>query len=266
MLSFNIGKPIAKIIEGKLKNEIIYLDTDEKCCVKHSKKCERRPCCEECTELSQKIGKEMKINGKLQPIPDITTRSVALVCGPSGSGKSTYASEYLKMYRALFPKNPIYVFSRLDKDPVIDQLRPYRIKIDEELIENPIDIIQEMHDCIVLFDDTDTIQDDKLKKIVSKLKNDILETGRHNNIYVIITSHLINGNDKKDTRTMLNECHSLTVFPKSGSSYAITYALKNYFGFNNQLIKRILESDSRWVTINKTYPQYVMTQNEIYIT
>jgi len=211
--------------------------------------------------------KELKLKkSKLSPMPDPWHRQVLYIAGPSGSGKSTYASEYIKNYKKIFPKNNVYIFSRLEDDPVLDPLNPIRINIDDALIEEPIDIINEFStNDLILFDDTDTIQDKKLKEAVSKVKNDILETGRHNNLYIVVTSHLINGNDRKDTRTILNEANFLTVFPKSGAAHGIRYVLKNYIGLSNDDIEYILEIPSRWVTIGKNYPQFVMYENGCYI-
>ena len=46
---------------------------------------------------------------------------------------------------------------------------PIRIPIDESLVEKPIDVTQQLKGgCLVIFDDIDTILDDKLKKAVMK--------------------------------------------------------------------------------------------------
>jgi adenosyl cobinamide kinase/adenosyl cobinamide phosphate guanylyltransferase len=195
--------------------------------------------------------------GKIVPVPNLNTREICYVAGPSGSGKSTWASKYIKLYLKMFPECDFIVVSRLNSDKALDYLEPTRV-IPEDL-EEPLDIHETLQDGdIVLFDDTDTIQDDKIKKAVSKMKNDILETGRHKNIMCIITSHLINGNDRKDTRTVLNECHNMTVFPKAGGAYGIRYALSKYWGMPNKMIDEILQLPSRWVTISKMAPQYVL--------
>lgn len=281
MLSLSQGRPFAKIVGGKMNGKIIHIDTgDNKCCGGCSDKCtSRKKCCGGCKMCCSskgaglikrnEIGNEFTIEdeGKMMHIPNIDTREVPFIAGPSGSGKSTYAANYIKMFKKIFPKNDIFVFSRLAEDPVIDALDPTRIIIDESLIENPIDATSELSEgSLVLFDDIDTVQDKKLKDAISKLKNDILEIGRHSNIYCVNTSHLINSNDKKDARTMMNECHSLTVFPKSGSAYQIKYALKNYFGLSPQQIQEILDLPSRWVTLFKSYPQCVLHEKGCYIT
>jgi len=231
------ARPIARIHDGK-KTQILKISDTEK-------------------------GSKALTFDRCEIIPNIFTREVLYIAGPSGSGKTTIAVKYLEEYKKIFPKNPIFVFSRLKHDPALDlkHLKIRRILIDQSLIDEPIDIETELFNCLVLFDDCNTIQDTKLKQTVSKVMNDILEVGRHQNIYTIITSHLINMNEKKDSRTILNECHAIIIFPKSGSAYQIKYALHHYFGLSNKQILGLLNLKSRWVMINKTAPQYILSEH-----
>jgi len=245
MLNLEDGKPIAQIIGGKNNKKIVYI-----------------------ADNSDKGFEKIKIfdNSRLIPVINIDGREVNYIAGPSGSGKTTYAAQQIQVFKKLFPYNTVYVFSRLNEDKVLDKLRPIRVLLDNSLIEDPIDIHKEFKEGdMILFDDCDTIQDKTLKEAISKLKNDILETGRHLNLYIIITSHLINGNDRKDTRTILNEAHTLTIFPKSGSAYGIRYVLEKYVGLSKKSIDKILKLPSRWVTIGKNYPQYVLYDKGVYL-
>lgn len=191
----------------------------------------------------------------LQPIPQMKTRDTIYVAGPSGSGKSTYVSKYTEMYEKMFPGNPIYLLSRVDDDDSLDKLNITRIKINEELVTNPL-VPEDVENSLVIFDDTDTIQDKNIRDSLTHFKNDLLETGRHNNITVAITSHLIN--KSHETRTVINESQNYTFFPYSGSTKAIKYLLSEYIGVEKSMIVRILNLDTRWVTIKKTYPMVVM--------
>lgn len=279
MLSLDNGRPVSKIEGGKLDKKIIYITEEEgeggcmggyACCEKcDCKKCIKRPCCKHCEVYFGKGSDnlERKIilkKGKMIPLPNIDTREVVYIAGPSGSGKSTYAANYIKIYKKIFPKNPIIIFSRKDSDPVLDELKPSRFIIDESIVDEPIDIIKELdHGACILFDDCNTFQDEKIKKAVAKLMHDILEIGRSANIYCVVTSHLINPNERKDARTIWNEAHTVTIFPKSGNRHGMTYALKNYCGFDNKQINEILSLPSRWVTIGKQYPLYVLHERGI---
>jgi|ERR1700753_10840 len=265
MFSFDSGKPIAVIKGGTFNGEILFVDSeDSKCCGGCSYKCSRQACCNDCSMCYDKmiLPKDIGIEGDFQHIPNEKER-VIYIAGPSGSGKSTYASKYIEMYLKLFPHAKFFVFSRLNDDEPLDKLNPHRVTIDQSLIEEPIDITQDViPDSIILFDDIDTIQDKKLQLAVNKLKADILEIGRHMNIRCVITSHLVNPNERSASRTLLNEMQTLTVFPNAGSTYQIEYALKKYFGFSTKQIRSVLDmKNTRWVTIFKDYPQVILTEH-----
>lgn len=258
MFSYKKGKPIAYITGGYLDTKILHTCEDNKS--------------ESESGSSESISSEYESNnnekkyvmlpvGKFSPLLNPNERSVSYVAGPSGSGKTTYALKLIKNYAKIHPKKIFILFSRTDykSDPAYKGLRANQILIDENLITDPIDITQELKNgCIVLFDDCNTIQNDAIKKVVDKLMGDIMEIGRKLDITIIITNHLVIPNEKKIARTIMNEMHSLTCFPKSGSSQQISYALSKYFGLNKQQISQIMNISSRWVTISKTYPMYVL--------
>jgi hypothetical protein len=213
--------------------------------------------------VKDKQNKEILIHeGEIQPLPKYNERECIYVAGPSGSGKSTYIAAYASEYLKMFPGNKLFVFSRVANDECIDQLKPIRVMINEELIEDPISP-QELANSLVIFDDTDTIPNKKLKDVITALKNDLLETGRHEDIYVAITSHLIT--NYRETRTVLNECHSITLFPAGGSTYSIKYVLKNYGGMDKNDIEKAIGLPSRWITLKKTYPQCIIYAKGIYL-
>jgi|WetSurMetagenome_2_1015567.scaffolds.fasta_scaffold00833_18 hypothetical protein len=233
--------PIVEIIGGKYSGEVIFLDTDKK------------------------GAREIKIKDKgvIKQIPKVNTREFVYIAGPSGSGKTTKVAEYVSTYKQLFPENDIFLFSRLSEDEAIDHLDIIRIPITTKL--DRVNVVNDIKDALVIFDDIDTIPDKKLRSKVYEIQNDILEIGRHNNIHIIVTSHLINGNDRKNTRTILNEAHTITIFPKAGGSYGIEYVLKNYIGLSMKQISKLLKLPSRSVTISKTFPQYVFYDKGIYL-
>lgn len=247
MLNYKDGTPIAKVfnLKGRSPGKLLYLNT------KNDKQ-------------YQPSISNVRIEPRLNPY----NRTVSYVAGPSGSGKTTYALELIKPYLELYPDKPFFLFSRTDfkDDPAYKGLNPLQIPVNEKLITHPIDITQELKGgSIVLFDDCNTIQDDKLRKVIEKLIGDILEVGRKLDITIVITSHLVIPNERKMARTILNEMQMLTVFPKSGSSQQIRYALKQYYGLTNKQIEHILGLKSRWVTISKSYPNYVLYENGCFI-
>jgi len=180
-----------------------------------------------------------KPNLKFQPIPDKNVeRSIRYVTGASGSGKSYWTKNYAEEYHRIFPKRDVYMISSLRDDPSIDKLKYIkRLKIHEPAFINDDIQAGDFKDSLVIFDDTDCLQNKVLKKKIDAILNAILETGRHFNTEVVYTSHLAcNG---LDTRRILNECKSVTIFPNGLGGKAMKYLLDNYFGLDKEQIKKI---------------------------
>lgn len=268
MLSYKKGRPIAYVIGGYMGTSILYVserDNNEK---------NNEESSEEYSEESTEESSEEDITfinlpvGKFSPLLNPNERSVSYIAGPSGCGKTTFAINLIKSYAKIHPKKIFYLFSRTEykQDPAYNGLRANQIMLDETLISDPIDITQELRNgSIILFDDCNTIQNDALKKVIDKLMGDIMEIGRKLDITIIITNHLVIPNEKKIARTIMNELQTLTCFPKCGSAQQITHALKTYFGLNNKQISQILNIPSRWVTVSKTYPMYVLYETGCFI-
>jgi hypothetical protein len=250
MLNLNKGRPIAKVIGGEYNGIIIYIDNDiDKNDITIEKIKSRK-------SKNNTPFKEFHLDsGYLVPIPNDKEVERLYIAGPSGSGKSTYAAEYISQFLKMFKGRKFYIFSRLNEDDILDKLDPIRIIINNELIRKPIQP-KELMKSIVLFDDIDTIPDKQLTENVRKLRDDLLETGRHEEIYTVSTSHQLM--NYKQTRTLLNESTSVTFFPQSGSSYHIKRFLREYCGLDKPQIKKILGLPSRWITISKTFPMYVL--------
>lgn len=207
--------------------------------------------------------KEFSIHdGQVIPLPNPDKRECIYVSAPSGSGKSTWCANYIREFQLMYPDREVYIFSRLAKDPVLDKLNPIRMIINEKLVEEPIDP-SEIPNSLVLFDDCDTIPDKKQKQAVLNLRNDLLETGRHDDIFVLCTSHYITNH--KETKVLLNESSYVTFFPSSSGQYTIRYFLKTYCGLGKNEINKIMGLPSRWVTIRKIYPMMIIYQSGCYV-
>lgn len=248
-MAFNmdkIGRQICKVEGGKHNNKIISLFLEED------------------DEINKKFDTlNLNSNSKFQHLPNSESeREILYVCGPSGSGKSTYTKNYIKQFKKLKKNYPIYLFSSLPDDPSIDDIEPKRIIIDDRLISDPI-TCEDLKNSLCIFDDIDVISNKKHRDAVYALLNSILEIGRHHSIYCILTNHLpTNG---RDTRRILNECHSITYFPHSGGGRGMKYLLSEYLGMDKKTIKKIKNSKSRWATIFKNYPQFAMTENNLFL-
>ena len=140
-----------------------------------------------------------------------------------------------------------------------------QVKIDESLLENPIDIEKDIKKgSLIIFDDCSTVINKKVKEAINNLIIDILEVGRKLGIWVIMTNHLVNPAERKLGRVILNELQTFTFFPRSGSAYQIRYCLKQYFGLSKKQIDAIFELPSRWVTVRRQYPMVVIYQHGAY--
>jgi hypothetical protein len=115
----------------------------------------------------------------------------------------------------------------------------------------------------VIFDDIDAISDKKVKQAVMDFRSQILLTGRHYNISVLSTSHMIC--DYRATREQINESHFITFYPAGGANYHIKRFLKEYCGLKQNDITKILGLPSRWVTVHKNYPMYVLSKDHAFM-
>lgn len=199
---------------------------------------------------------------KFIPVPDDTReRDILYICGPSGSGKSTYVVSYLNEYKRKYKKRPIFVLSALKEDETLDKVKGLkRIKLDDKMWSDPLEAEMFEESCVVA-DDVDVIGDKKIREACITLINQILEIGRHFKITLIMTNHL--ATNGKDTRRILNEAHSVTVFPHS-SVHSIKYLMEKYVGVDKKDFKIAKASGSRWMTIHKNYPQVIMTERMIW--
>tara|TARA_R110000787_G_scaffold1972_2_gene8204 strand:- start:1490 stop:2257 length:768 start_codon:yes stop_codon:yes gene_type:complete len=247
MLSFTKEKGsrrIARILGGNLNGKYLYLHSSNGSGGGDSKK-----------EILLK-------EGIMVPLPNRNIVEKIYVTAPSGSGKSTWVGKWMSEYRRMFKQSEIFVFSSIARDKSIDKNDPIRIKLDEELIQDPINP-DEIPNSLVVFDDTDTISNVRIKTGISIFRDFMLEQGRHFNIRMLITSHLLS--NYKHTRRILNESTCVVVFPKAGSgTFHIKKFLQQYCGFNNKQIKKFINLPSRWVAIYRSYPQYVMYESGCY--
>jgi len=204
-------------------------------------------------------------SGMLQQLPPKHRRFCQFIFGSSGSGKSTYASKLLKEYKNIYPENPIYLISPKEKDPVLDKLNPYRIIINEKnfLSDDRLEDLNEISDSCILFDDVEGVTNKKIRDNIDALRNKILLVGRSYNISCITILHIaMNG---YSTKIVLNESEFFTFFPNSGTNNAIVKTLQNYIGLSKAQVNEILNLNSRWVTIHKQYPMYVLYNQGWYL-
>jgi hypothetical protein len=214
---------------------------------------------------AKKIYNEITLTGdeEFQCIPNPETeRQILYITGRSGSGKSYYTLHYCLEYKKMYPKRDIYMFSALGEDSTIDKLKGLkRIKLTEAFCNEEI-TSEDFKNAMVIFDDTDVISDKKIRNKVNSIMNNILQVGRHHNTSCIITTHTAcNG---KDTKIILNEAHSITIFPNGLGNRSLKYLLDSYLGLDKVQCKKIKKLNSRWVSIVKTFPMSIISQKNAY--
>jgi len=186
-------------------------------------------------------------------------RMIWYISGMSGSGKSYFAGQLLKKYKKLYPKNEIFIFSSVNEDKSLDSLKVNRINL-EGLLNEDLQS-DDFANSIVIFDDCDCITNKNIKNKVLSIQNQILEKGRHNNVSCIVTSHV--ATDGTSTKKILNESVRLVIFPANANGRTLKYLLENYLGFDKHQIKYMKDLKTRPLTICKTYPQLVISDNMI---
>lgn len=270
---------ICEVVGGQNNGLVIYINQGH-CCDKCSMMCKRtkKKCCNDC--LSSIYGgchscennqysphyqtpiKEFKIfnNSEMIPLPKDKPEH-GYIFGKTGSGKSAFCVKYANKYQELFD-NPVYLISNVNKDEEIDKIK--------DLIRIPIEDIKEdkitpesIHDSLIIFDDVDSISDKKISNMVEKLRDLLLTTGRHHNVYCLITSHL--GANFNHTKVPINESAFVVIFPRGGNWVQLDRILKNYCGLDREEETKIKRLQSRWVMINKNYPSYVVYEKGCYL-
>lgn len=198
-----------------------------------------------------------KDNEYLQLIPRKKDREILYIVGASGSGKSYYALQYLKEYKKKHKDNPIYLFSALDEDATLDQMKAIkRIDINNEDFINESFEINDFKDSCVIMDDIDVITNKRIRAKVYHLMDMIAQVGRHTKTTCLVTSHLpCKGNE---TKIIINEAHNVVFFPRGLGGSALSYLLEKQLGLSKKEIDKIKKTRSRAVVYVKTYPNVLL--------
>jgi hypothetical protein len=201
---------------------------------------------------------ELDDGGMFEPLtsPDPKRREVWYIAGQSGSGKSYIAKGLAHFYHKLYPERGVYLVSKLNEDATLDTLKFLkRINIQSFVDDYPD--LDEFKDCMVIFDDYDTLTGDA-EKVISKIVDDLAIMGRHTNTTMLCLSHYLT--NYKKTRLLLNEATNIVVYPLSTSYHALRYLLKNYVGVDEEDLKRQRKLGSRWLAYAKGFPQFMIAQ------
>jgi hypothetical protein len=196
------------------------------------------------------------------PTPDekgVGARKVLYVTGRSGAGKSYWIRAYVRNYMVLYPRNPVYLISSLQKDETLDAISKLeRIDVDK-LVASPPANVEAWKDSLVIIDDVEGL--DKVQQAaVQRVQDMIASEGRHSNTTLIRASH--NATDYNKTRLILKETHGYVIFP-DGDQNGYMRLLTTYAGMNKKLADSVLDIPERWVYIHNTTPRFVMTPTSV---
>lgn len=203
--------------------------------------------------------------GRIIPLPIFTLGEYNVyLAGPQKSGKTYVLKMLLDQLLKIYEDLKIFLFTDMEAkdDPLLSNIKNLkRIKLDDKLEKRFK--ISDFSNSVVIFDDIDSCLDKNVLKSAEGLRDSILKIGRKMKISCFITNHLINTGDS--TKTIMNECSNIVIFPKGGNKYAIDYCLKKYIGLNKAQINKIYSLPSRWIIISKSYPMYIISETSLYI-
>lgn len=226
---------------------------------------------------NQKLKREILFNDKsvAEVIPLIGQqdvkfdRSIAMI-GGSGAGKSFLAKKILVQDRH---QRPVVVFSKVTDDPSLKDLKLQRCPEDNKprLIQIPIysddDLINLPSDAdlkgnICLFDDIDAFGGERAQ-FLRNYRDRLLEAGRHKDVSVISTSHILSNYNK--TRTLLNEAEIVVLFPNSNRRSADMF-LKDRMGLvkvDRDLLIARAGGNGRYLAVKLSTPNLMIHQRGI---
>ncbi len=212
--------------------------------------------------IRKKTGKEIFFNeGTVYQVPrkDQEIEHI-LISAPSGAGKTYWACKWIKEFLKMYKNKEFFVISKHEtiKDKQVETLNPYRIEIKEFATPEPM-LIEGLAGSVVLFDDIESIQNRNISARICQFRNDVVENGRKSDIKILSCIHvLLSG---KQNQVIINEATYIVLFPRSGTSGHIRQFCKRYLEFPKDIIKKILDLPSRWVSISKRSPFHVIHEH-----
>jgi hypothetical protein len=267
--------PIAKI---KKTEDIIYIEEEPDDHVKPPERKKGKPMtCPKCKAVippnqsflfhlknsctvKKPLEVKLQTDNQIIPLPQ-EMHNIIFVSGPPKSGKTYYVNQYARLFKKIY-KRTVYYFTRNKTDPSLTESVYTKILTDDIDLDNPF-TLECLADSLCIFDDIEDSQNPSITKYLYSLLNDIIKNGRHQNISVIfcnqeMTMHL-------RTKAILSQMTELVIFPAYTSKYNAKYVMDKYMGMSPTSIAYIYKIPSRWVTIRRVAPQYVLSQHMVYV-
>lgn len=271
-LNFSNGRKITDVIKGdKIIGSAYLYDENYKC----SENCNRKCCNYHPAKMNLSKAEHIIADDKTTFIPAFNNLknqiSIFYITGQQGCGKSVLAGNLIKNFRNENKKGGVICISECKVDDTIDKylhkkITPQEVKDDNLNFEDFQDIAKERGSLLMLFDDIDSISDnkpDKLKSCVYQLLNSLINNSRKYNINIIYTTHRpCEGNYSK---AILNSCSNWIYFTNNVTNN-VRLCMKNYMGLSKEQEQILLNlKNTRWISINRTLPMTITTEKETFL-
>jgi len=146
-------------------------------------------------------------------------------------------------------------------DENINFLKPTRLNPESHsFVEDPPEV-EDFKNYLLICDDIEAYSNKKTVLRIMNLINSILTTGRHFNISLLFLVH--NATQGNMTKLLLLESQGLILFPSNMTGKSSKYLLDTYLGLDKEQIIKVKKMKSRAITILKTYPMCLISENEI---
>jgi len=188
------------------------------------------------------------------------------ICGESGCGKSyNMIRRYTELFKQKYPKSKVLLFSSKEKDKALDDLKYIeRIKIDDDIVNNPLtikEISAYSKPLLTIFDDIEDFSNKKINQAVQRLRDEVMRNGRSYGIFTLFTHH--DPCDYKSTKSQIFESTAICTFPKQSGENAYDYLYEKKLHLNKKYINLINKTKSKFVYINKGNPKYIVADKYI---
>lgn len=218
-----------------------------------------------------------KGNEHIVPYYNPKERVAMFIAGAQNCGKSYFVAQFLKTYKLMHPKRPVYLLTGLtEKDKHFEKFDIRQIIMDSTNV-GELDLEKLRVDdktgkrrgCLLIFDDTDRIRDKGLMQRVYKLLDDALANGRDHetqkgmaDIDILVTNHEIN--DYQRTRGILTNCNYVVLFPFYSLATQMSLVMDK-IGISKETQKKIINYKGRAVIIRKIAPMYCVMKRKIFL-
>lgn len=193
----------------------------------------------------------------LPQIPELSTTnsgSSVFLCGPPGAGKSVWIANFAIEFIKMYPDYKIIVFSRHESDQAFQSIgtKIYRIPLDQELVDNPVDSA-DLKKALVILDDIESA-DRNVTKYMLSLRNDLCKNYREHakgqGHTFLLNALQSGGTDGVETKKLIQCSTAYVIFPKYGKGQ-YDRLLSVYLHLDKATIEKIYKLNSRWVYINR---------------